>query len=229
MKMDQGTAGAQSKVEIEESQSFLFNLDLGGLMVLLKKGLDINHLYILTMISQQVDLSAIPKANDWKQTLIRKGFLTESLTLTMRGEQLFEEVLNGEVVAPQVFSKQDDPFEKWWSEAYPRTDAFEYKGRKFPGMQKKHYKKEESRKEYWAAINETKDTHEDIYWATICNVEAAKELSLIKGHSQIHYIPNSKRYLELRFYEPFVEAGRVRRNERPPTSQSKKDPFSFSI
>lgn len=229
MKMDQKTAGGNSEAVEEESRSSLFNLDIKGLSVLLTKGLDLNHLYLLEQISRHADISSIAKAKDWRQTLIRKGFLTDEITLTKKGEQLFDEIWDGEVIVPQVFAKEDDPFEKWWSEAYPRTDAFEYKGKKFPGMQKKHFKKDECRKEYLAAINETKLSHEDIYWATICNVEEAKELSLVKGYSQIHYIPNSRRYLELRFFEPFIEAGRIRRNEQTTPSHNKKDPFNFSI
>lgn len=223
MSLDIKELGGQDKT-VEESSRF--NITLQGLALLLKKGLDLNHLYVLEKIVTQDFLLDQRVTRDWIQTLVRKGFLTTELQPTLKGDQLFLEVATGIENTVPVFTKKDDPFEKWWKEAYPDTDHFEYRGRVFPGVQSKKKEKELSRKYFWEGANELKIMADDIYWATIAHVEAAKEKSIQTGVSEITHIPNSERYLRQRCYLPFLEAGRQRR-ETP--FSNRPDPYSHIV
>jgi hypothetical protein len=192
-------------------QSSLFNIGIAGLTTLLEKRIDLNGLYLLHAISQG---RALPtdniKIKAWLQTLQRKKYVTDRGTITLKGKSLLNEVATGTKEVPVVYEKKDDPFEKWWKEAYPDTDHFEYNGQVFTGTQAKHEDKEECRKLYWEIVNEGEYTTEDIFWGTLCLVENAKKKSLQTGQSEIHYIPNSKRFLQLKKFVPFVKAGRSR-------------------
>lgn len=193
----------------QNGSTFLFNITTEGLKVLLEKKMDVNGLYMLHLLSRGVQVSLDDlKVKSWIQTLKRKKYISAEGTISLKGKTLLKEVDTGMADLPAAYAKADDPFEKWWFEAYPATDHLEYNGRVFPGTQSKRVEKEECRQLFWDIINEGEYSWQDIYWGTRSNVNNAKELSLQSGRSEIHFIANSKRYLLLRKFVPFVEAGR---------------------
>ncbi|NLR61104.1 hypothetical protein HGH93_23585 [Chitinophaga polysaccharea] len=203
-----------------------FSICLAGLEFLTVKNLDLNHLYLLELISLGVLPVIEGRLKDWAQTLIRKGYLTIEHQLTLKGEALLINVQEGIEPKQQTLTKSEDPFEKWWSLAYPSTDRFQQAGRLFFGTQKKHLKKEKCRKLFWENVNQLKIDGDDIFWATTVQVEEAKLDSFQKNQSQLKFIPNSYDYLDKQCFLPFIEAGRQRRNK---TTIISKDPFSFNI
>ncbi|SEW21885.1 hypothetical protein SAMN05428988_3260 [Chitinophaga sp. YR573] len=213
-------------LDIEDTEAYLFNIRSEGRRILLKENLDFNLLYVLELAYQNNLLPVTGKIADWCQTLIRKSYLTSDYKITIKGKKVLKQVRFGEEIPDPQYSKHDDPFEYWWKNAYPTTDMFEISGRQFAGHQKKNLDKEQSRKYYWNIINEGEYSTDDIYWATICQMENAKQLSLQSGRSELHYIPNCPRYLYIRSFTPFIEAGR---NKRLNNNNIQSDPFTFSI
>jgi len=203
-----------------------FYINENGLQLLISKRLDLNHLYVLELLSTGSNQKPEGRLKDWTQTLIRKGYLTGDYTLTLRGESLLADVQTGTETPTAIFSKKEDPFELWWHKAYPATDRFEMGGKLYLGTQKKHWQKEKCRILFWDAINQLKLGIDDIYWATIAHVEEAKLLSLENGASQLKYIPNSYDYLKNHAFLPFLEAGRKRKNA---PVVNFKDPFTHNI
>lgn len=222
MDTNQGILSA----EAQSSKSCHFNMEPGGVAVLLAKGLDINHLYVLEYLHIHKVLPNLNRVGDWIQTLFRKGYVTADNVVTLKGDQLLMEVGMGKEIEPIPYDQDSDWFLKWWLEAYPSTDAFNYKGVFFPGSQSKRDDKKESRKAFESAANEMRISQEDIYWATKAQISMAKEKSIQTGRSEITHIPNSLRYLQKRSFEPFIEAGR---NLKTKPNKSTTDTFNHVI
>lgn len=203
-----------------------FYITANGLELLIGKGLDLNHLFVLELLSTGMNQKPEGRLKDWTQTLVRKGYLTSDFTTTLRGEALLSDIETGAEMPVTVFSKKDDPFELWWREAYPLTDRFEMGGKLYMGTQKKHWQKEKCRALFWDAINQLKLAIDDIYWATIAHIEEAKLLSLESGTSQLKFISNSYDYLKDHCFLPFLEAGRKRKSS---PLVKLKDPFTHNI
>lgn len=215
-----------NETAIKDDTSCLFNVGPAGLSILLESGLELNHLYVLEQIAFSCFIQGHIKLQNWVQTLVRKRYVTPELELTLSGTCLLEEVRHGRRNPMPQYTKADDPFELWWKNAYPHTDMFEYNGISFTGTQSKLEDKEGSRKQYWEGINELRITTDDLFWATVCQVDNSKKLSLRSGRSELRYLPNSYRYLKLRYYKPFIEEGRKRRSS---AITDNSNPFIFIV
>lgn len=207
--------------------TFHFKIPVEALSIILDQKADLNSVFLLHLLVNQIpfDENNI-HLSSWIQGLKRKGLLTEDRIVTLKGKQLLNAAMTAQFNPTQIPDKKNDPFEKWWKDAYPSTDYFELNGRVFNGTQQKKINKEGSRKLFYEIINEGLYTQDDIFDGTVFCIENAKELSLKSGKSEIQYISNSEKFLRIRQFAPFVEAARKKKAGKHLSTTSD---FDFNI
>lgn len=193
--------------------SSIFNISEQGINELNKAGIDLNGLFLLDCLKNNIELPKLnAKMEAWQQGLTRKGYITESGRLTVLGTSLLYAVENG-----VSFSKtngvmatlgRDKEFEQWWK-IYPSTDVFEYKGKKFQGTRGFRVKKTECFDKFKKILNENEVTSEDLIRALEYEILLKKEGSFREGENKLKYMQNSLTYLTQRTFENFVEISKV--------------------
>ena len=113
---------------------------------ILDKGYTLDHIYILKIIDEGFDVSVMIKDSVkiavLYQSLVRKGAIFDG-KLSIIGKELlvFVDSKNKKRIIKPVANATE--FDAWW-ETYPRTDTFEYKGKKFTGSRSFRVRKDVS-------------------------------------------------------------------------------------
>jgi hypothetical protein len=138
------------------------------------------------------------------QTLERKGLIGTDQKLTLQGKELLSFMESeGEV---KIAKKKAGPseFEEWWK-AYPGTDTFTHKGKRFTGSRSLRQNKDECRLRFEKILLEGEYTLADMLAALKFDVEQKKENSVKTGANKLTYMQNSLTYLNQRSFEPYIE------------------------
>jgi len=176
---------------------------------IISKGYDLNIVFLLRLINEQYDLSALltesAKINAMIQGIVRKGLVNEELTkLTTQGQEILV-FMDSKEPRKIVKKKVDESeFEKWWK-AFPGTDNFEYKGRKFTGCRSLRADKDSCRSKFDKIILDGDYTAEQLIEALKYDVQSKMEASIKTGMNKLTYLQNSKTYLHQFSFEPFIE------------------------
>lgn len=139
------------------------------------------------------------------QSLVRKGLVSVSTQeITQAGREMLAYV-DSEVKEPMKKKKQSSSdFDKWWN-AFPSTDNFEYKNKKFMGSRALKRGRDECRIKFNKIIAEGDHTVDQIVDATLLDVFLKKEASVRQGENKLSYLQNSLTYLTQRSFEPFID------------------------
>ena len=176
---------------------------------LIVKGYSLDHIFLLKMIHEQLDLLPLMtesvKITALVQSLVRKGLITEAGDkLTTMGTELlvFMDTKDpGKIVKKKV---DISIFEEWWK-AFPGTDTFSYKGKTFSGSRSMRVSKDDCRIKFDKILLEGEYTAQDLIDALKFDVLQKKEASVYQGKNKLTYMQNSLTYLNQRSYEPFIE------------------------
>ena len=184
------------------------NINFNQFEQLYKNGYTLDMLFLLEEING--DGSIIPSINDNMkmeilfQTIVRKGIITEEGKITLSGKELLNSILENTILPNRRKKIVDDSFDRWWL-AYPSTDFFEYRGKKFTGTRSLKAKKEDCRTKLKAILNEGEYTIEQMIAALEFEVVQKKANSLKTGINKLSFMQNSCTYLHQRTFEAFIE------------------------
>ena len=128
------------------------NIDPQQFEELIKKGYNLDIIYLLKLIDEQFDVSPLcagsMKIDSVYQSLIRKGLITkDDEKLTLVGRDLLEFInakSSGKIIRRKPATTD---FEEWWK-TYPGTDSFEYKGKTFKGTRAIRLHKDDCRMKF---------------------------------------------------------------------------------
>lgn len=176
---------------------------------LIKKSYSLDVIYLLKLIEQQMDVQPLcegsMKIAALYQTLIRKGLIsTTDEKITTEGIELLRFIETKE--ATKIIKRKPDTtqFEEWWK-AYPGTDTFTHKGKKFTGSRSLRRDKDECRLRFDKILLEGEYTAAQLTEALEFDVLQKKENSVKTGTNRLAYMQSSNTYLNQRSYEPFIE------------------------
>ncbi len=176
---------------------------------IIKKGYSLDLIYLLMLVQKDHNISDLceesVKIASLHSTLIRKGLLTDDNKLTLSGLGLLAFLETHEEV--KLVTKKPSTslaFDTWWK-AFPGTDIFEHKGKKFNGCRNLKSKKEDCRLKLSNIINEGEYTIEQLVGALEFDVLSKKNSSVSSNTNKLTYMQNSLTYLNQRSYEPFIE------------------------
>jgi hypothetical protein len=153
------------------------------------------------------------------QTLIRKGIISNTdEKITTVGEELLKFIETKEATKIVKRKPATTEFEEWWK-AYPGTDTFTHKGKKFTGARSLRQNKDECRLRFDKILLEGEYTAAQLIEALTFDVLQKKENSVKTGTNRLSYMQNSLTYLNQRSYEPFIElikeGGKVEETDKP--------------
>ena len=172
---------------------------------IVKKGYSLDIVFILQQIEADfsIDTEESAKVEGIIQTCKRKGLISDDEKLTLEGKALLAFLSSEEEI---LIKKKpvDDYFIEWWK-AFPGTDSFEHKGRKFTGSRSLRADKENCRIKFNKILGEGEYTHTEMIEALKYDVLAKKEASIKEGQNKLKYLQNSLTYLNQRSFEPFIE------------------------
>lgn len=176
---------------------------------LIKKSYSLDVIFLLKLIEQQFDISPLcegsVKIAALHQSLVRKGLITETEDkLTTAGQDLLIFIDTKE--SKKIVKKKPatTEFEQWW-EAYPGTDTFTHKGKKFAGSRGLRRDKDECRIRFDKILLEGEYTADQLIEALKFDVLQKKENSVKTGTNKLSFMQNSSTYLNQRSYEPFID------------------------
>ncbi len=177
----------------EELIKKTYSLDLIFLLKVLEEGLD----------TEELCANSVRVCNLF-QTLERKGLIGTDRKLTLQGKELLSFMeTEGEVKIAKMKAPASE-FEQWWK-AYPGTDTFVHKGKKFTGSRSLRQNKDECRLRFDKILLEGEYTLQDMLAALQFDVEQKKENSVKTGNNKLTYMQNSLTYLNQRSFEPYIE------------------------
>lgn len=176
---------------------------------LIKKGYTLDSYFMLKLVDEGYDLSSTFENVKMKTLfafLVRKGLVTETDgKITSVGRDLITFMSSRAkttTIAKRTLAVND--FETWWK-AYPGTDTFEHKGRRFSGSRTLRQNKEECFIKFDKVIMEGEYTARDLIDALLLDVHQKKEASVKQKTNKLTYMQNSLTYLNQRSFEPFIE------------------------
>lgn len=175
----------------------------------MKKSYSLDHIFLLRLVSENADLSALlagsAKIATLHQSLIRKGLITETGDkITTIGTELLvfmDTKAPGKIVRRKV---DDSAFSLWWK-AFPGTDTFTHKGKTFSGSRSLRTSHDDCRVKFDKILLEGEYTANDLIESMKYDVLQKKEVSVKTGVNKLTYLQNSLTYLNQRSYEPFIE------------------------
>ena len=180
----------------------------------MKMGYSLDQMFLLHQMNQQVDVKSLckgsPKLEVLLHSLYRKGLVTDDYSITLIGKGLLEFIETGDnadgsepvsIVKPKLST---DGFDDWWK-AYPGTDNFVYKNKRFTGSRSLRVKKEDCKVKLNKIIQEGKYTIAEMVAALEYEVMQKKENSLKTSTNKLSFMQNSLTYLNQRTFEPFIE------------------------
>ena len=174
---------------------------------LVKKQYSLDNIYMLKMIDEGIDLEEVCKESARIGTLYtsleRKGLVSDG-KVTMIGKELI--VFTESESADKIVKRKPatSEFAMWWA-AYPGTDTFEHKGRKFVGSRSLRQNKEECRLKFDKILIEGEYSVQELINALEYDVLMKKENSVKTGNNKLSYMQNSLTYLNQRSFESFIE------------------------
>lgn len=176
---------------------------------LIKKSYSLDVIYLLKLIEQQMDVQPLcegsMKIAALYQTLIRKGLIsTIDEKITTEGIELLKFIETKEATKIVKRKPATTEFEEWWK-AYPGTDTFTHKGKRFTGARGLKKDKDECRLRFDKILLEGEYTTAQLIEALEFDVLQKKENSVKTGTNRLSYMQNSLTYLNQRSYEPFIE------------------------
>lgn len=185
------------------------NIDPQQFEELIKKGYNLDIIYLLKLIDEQFDVSPLcagsMKIDSVYQSLIRKGLITkDDEKLTLIGKDLLE-FMNAKSSGKIIRRKPaTTDFEEWWK-TYPGTDSFEYKGKTFKGTRAIRLHKDDCRMKFDKILLEGDYTAAQLIAALNYEVIQKKENSVASNSNRLTFMQGSSVYLNQRAFEPFIE------------------------
>lgn len=201
-----------------------FNVTPSHFEQLLKQSYSLDHIFLLKLIEANIDIQPLTdgsmKIAGLYQSLVRKGLVSDvTLQITQIGRELLT-FADSEVkqTIKKVKQKPED-FDSWWN-AFPSTDNFEHKTKKFPGSRALKRAREDCRIKFNKILAEGEYVAKDIIDATNLDVYLKKEASLRTGDNKLSFLQNSLTYLTQRSFEPFIEM--IKTGMEVPNAQTKR-------
>ena len=176
---------------------------------LIKKSYSLDVIYLLKLIEDKFDVQPLCQ-NSMKiaalyQTLMRKGLISETdEKITTQGVELLKFMETKEATKIVKRKPATSEFEEWWK-AYPGTDTFTHKGKKFSGNRGLRQNKDECRLRFDKILLEGEYTAAQLIEALAFDVLQKKENSVKTGNNKLTYMQNSLTYLNQRSFEAFIE------------------------
>jgi hypothetical protein len=167
--------------------------------------------FILKLAEQDIDIKLLcgesAKLQAIHQAVLRKGLITEDNKLTMSGQNIMkflERKIEPDTKLKKKISIDEDEFEKFWK-AYPGTDTFTHKGKKFTGTRSMRNNKDECKVKLFKILDEGGITLDEIIAALEYEVLQKKENSVKSGTNRMTFMQNTLTWLNQRSFEPFLE------------------------
>jgi hypothetical protein len=181
----------------------------GKFLEIVKKSYSLDIIYLLKLIDDETDIKELledsAKMSVIHQSLIRKGLITDDASkLTTIGKDLIKFIESEDDVKFVKKKSSVDEFENWWK-AFPGTDTFTYKNKKFTGSRSLRQNKEDCKTKFNKILIEGEYTSNQLISSLNYDVEQKKEASIKQGTNKLTYMQNSLTYLNQRSYEPFIE------------------------
>lgn len=176
---------------------------------LIKKSYSLDVIYLLKLIEQQFDVQPLcegsMKIAALYQTLIRKGLISNTDDkITTMGEELLKFMETKEATKIVKRKPATTEFEEWWK-AYPGTDTFTHKSKKFTGTRGLKQNRDECRLKFDKILLEGEYTAAQLIEALEFDVLQKKENSVKTNTNRLSFMQNSFTYLNQRSFEPFIE------------------------
>ena len=176
---------------------------------LIKKSYSLDHIFLLKLIEQQIDIQPLcngsMKIAALLSGLIRKGLISEhDEKITTMGKELLTFIDSKEEKKIVKQKPATTEFNDWWL-TYPGTDTFTHKGKTFAGSRTLRQNKDECRLKYDKILLEGEYTSSQLIEALKFDVLQKKEASILQSTNKLTYMQNSLTYLNQRSYEPFIE------------------------
>jgi hypothetical protein len=176
---------------------------------LLKDGYTLDMIFLLKLIEEEFDTKTLaeggPKVEALRQTLRRKGLVSEQFKLTILGRNLLD-FMNTRAKTSKIVKKTQThaEFEKWWA-AYPGTDIFVYKGKSFTGGRTLRVHRDDCQAKLDAILAEGEYTIDQLIAALEYEVKQKKETSLKMGTNRLTFMQSSITYLNQRSFQNYME------------------------
>lgn len=176
---------------------------------LVKQSYSLDHIYLLKLIEASVDIQPMidgsMKIAGLYQSLVRKGLVSDvTQEITLLGRELLTFADTEEKKQIVKMKPLVSDFDTWWN-AFPSTDNFEHKGRKFSGSRGLKRSRDDCRIKFNKILAEGEYTAKLITDATALDVFLKKEASVKNNENRLSYLQNSLTYLVQRSFEPFIE------------------------
>ncbi len=186
-----------------------FNLTSFHFRELIVKNYSLDHIFLLKMIHEQLDLSDLIKDSAkiaaLVQSLNRKGLITDDGSkLTTVGLELL--VFMDSKESKKIDKKKVDvsKFNEWWK-VFPGTNNFIHHGHSFTGDRSLRINETECRLKFDKILTEGEYTSEDLIGALKLHILKIKEESVKTNVNKLTYLHNSLTYLNQKDFDPFVE------------------------
>lgn len=181
------------------------NVSLEHLEELVKKGYSLDIVFLLMCIEQEIDVFAVEnvKIKGIIKMLEVKGLISGN-KLTIQGKELITFVStkqSGKLIKKKI---PNEDFDAFWI-AFPGTDTFEHKSKRFVGSRSLRTNKNECRLLFNKILNEGEYTATQLIEALKYDVFQKKEQSIKQGTNKLTFMQNSATYLRQRSWEPFIE------------------------
>jgi hypothetical protein len=176
---------------------------------LLKDGYTLDMIFLLKLIEEEFDTKTLaeggPKVEALRQTLRRKGLVSEQFKLTILGRNLLD-FMNTRAKTSKIVKKTQThaEFERWWA-AYPGTDIFVYKGKSFAGGRTLRVHRDDCQAKLDAILAEGEYTIDQLIAALEYEVKQKKETSLKMGTNRLTFMQSSITYLNQRSFQNYME------------------------
>ena len=173
-----------------------------------QKGYNLDQMFLLSQVSSNNDVKSFVKGSLKLEVLYhglyRKGLVTEEGGITLLGKSLLDFLKEESTAKIKKIEIPDSCFDDWWK-AYPGTDTFTLKGKKFAGTRSLRAKKEECKKKFNSILEEGAYTCDELINALTYEVMQKKENSVKSATNRMMYMQNSLTYLNQRTFESFIE------------------------
>lgn len=186
---------------------------------IVRNGYTLDMIFLLKLVQKEkcnirLLCEGKPKLAALYQGMIRKHLITEDCKLMVEGKNLLDFIASDDSVDLEKTAVivKDDEFEKWWA-AFPGTDAFTHKGKKFAGSRGLKRSKDDCRLVINKILKEEEYTMDELVEALKLDVYMKMEASLKAETNKLSYMQNSLTYLNQRSFEPFIEL--VRQGSKP--------------
>lgn len=150
-----------------------------------------------------------PKLGALYQSLMRKGLVTQDGKITLTGKELLKFMDEPQQEAATVKKRVIlSGFDAWWK-AYPGTDTFVHREKKFEGTRSLRTKKDDCKAKFNKILEEGEYTAEEMVEALEYEILQKKENSVKTKTNRMTYMQNSLTYLNQRGFESFIELVRA--------------------